>query len=159
MTGLFALLCLLFAARFALPGYFRPIVDQPPEGKFRSLAGAGIGFFSGLAGVGGGILTNVVMTLSGMSMHKSIGRAAAAGIVVGFPGTLVAALGPGSRGFGQWGSIDLSVWASIAPVQAAAAWLGARFAQRIGADNLSRVMGLTLLATGTVMLYSSLSDI
>ena len=29
-----------------------------------------------------GILTNIVMTLSGLPMHKSIGRAAAAGVVV-----------------------------------------------------------------------------
>jgi uncharacterized membrane protein YfcA len=80
MTGLFALLCLIFAARFAFPGRFAPIRDEPPSGAFPTIAGVTIGLSSGLAGVGGGILTNIVMTLAGMPMHKSIGRAAAAGV-------------------------------------------------------------------------------
>jgi len=37
--------------------------------------------FSGQAGVGGGILANIFMGLSGMPIHKSIGRAAAAASV------------------------------------------------------------------------------
>ena len=51
MTGLFALLCLLFAARFAFPGRFRPIMERTPGGRFPSVAGAAIGLSSGLAGV------------------------------------------------------------------------------------------------------------
>jgi hypothetical protein len=46
-------------------------------------------------------------------------------------------------------------WASIAPAQALAAWFGARLAQRIAADNLSRIIAVALLGTGAVMLYSS----
>ena len=79
MTGVFAVFCLAAAARFAMPGWFRPVADQPPKGSFCHIAGAGIGLVSGFAGVGGGILTNIVMAVSGMSMHKSIGRAAAVG--------------------------------------------------------------------------------
>src|SRR5262249_43345124 len=90
MTGIFSLLCLVFAARFAFPERFRPITEQPPAGGIRNIAAAAIGLFSGLAGVGGGILTNIVMSLSGISIRKSIGRAAAAGVVVGLPATIVA---------------------------------------------------------------------
>jgi uncharacterized protein len=74
MTGIFSLVCLIFAARFALPDRFAPIMERPPTGTLRSLAGGTIGLFSGLAGVGGGIMTNIVMTLSGVPMHKSVGR-------------------------------------------------------------------------------------
>jgi uncharacterized protein len=91
MTGLFALLCLIFAARFAFPSRFRPITEREPGGRFPIVAGAAIGLSSGLAGVGGGILTNIIMTFAGMPMHKSIGRAAAAGVVVSLPATIVAA--------------------------------------------------------------------
>lgn len=80
LTGVFALFCLTVAARFALPGWFKPLLDEPPRGRFCHIAGAGIGLVSGFAGVGGGILTNVVMTLVGVPMHKSIGRAAAGGV-------------------------------------------------------------------------------
>ncbi len=156
MTGAFSLLCLVFAARFAFPSRFRPLTTQPPEGSFRHLASASIGVVSGLAGVGGGIMTNIIMSLSGIPMHKCVGRAAAVGVVVSVPATIVAALGPGAHGVAQLGSIDLAVWACIAPTQAVAAWFGSRLAKHIDGDNLSRIMAVALLATGAVMLRSSL---
>ena len=128
MTTIFALLCLVFAIRFAFPQRFRPIADRPPGGAFRQIAGIGIGVSSGFAGIGGGILTNIVMTLSGLPMHKSIGRAAAAGVVVSVPATLAAALATKSNHPFEIGSIDLTMWACIAPAQAIAAWFGARLA-------------------------------
>jgi uncharacterized protein len=103
--------------------------ERSPAGGFPIIAGAAIGLSSGLAGVGGGILTNIIMTLAGMPMHKSIGRAAAVGVVVSLPATLVAAFAPGLSGQMRLGSIDLAVWASFAPAQALAAWLGARLAR------------------------------
>jgi uncharacterized protein len=157
MTGIFALLCLTFAVRFAFPSRFGPVLEQPPAGNFRRIAGTAIGLCSGLAGVGGGILTNIVMTLAGMPMHKSIGRAAAAGVVVSLPATLVAALASGASSPTRLGCIDLAVWASIAPAQTIAAWFGARLAQHVAPDNLSRVVAGALFATGTVMFYSSVA--
>jgi uncharacterized membrane protein YfcA len=55
------------------------------------------------------------------------------------------------------GSIDLAVWASIAPTQTIAAWFGARLAQHIGADNLTRIVAAALLATRAIMLYSNIA--
>ena len=156
MTGLFALLCLIFATRFAFPSRFAPMIDRTPSGGFSAIAGATIGFSSGLAG-GGGILTDTFMTLAGMPMHKSIGRAAAAGVVVSLPATIVAAFAPGASGPMRLGSIDLAVWASIAPAQALATWFGARLAQRVAADYLNRIMAIALLATGIVMLHFSVT--
>ena len=156
MTGAFSLVCLIFVARFAFPRRFAPITERPPTGTLRSLAGGTIGLFSGLAGVGGGIMTNIVMTLSGVPMHKSVGRAASVGVVVGLPATIVAALAPGAASAAELGSINLAVWASIAPAQAAAAWVGVRLAQRLAAPDLSRVMAIVLLMTGFTMLRASL---
>jgi uncharacterized membrane protein YfcA len=156
LTGMFAVFCLLVAVRFAAPERFQPIVYQPPGGGFRHVAGFGIGVVSGFAGVGGGILTNIVMAFSGMPMHRSIGRAAAAGVLVGLPATAVAAFGSVSHEAGQLGSINLPMWACIAPAQAAAAWLGAHLAQRIAADHLSRIFAVVLVATAAVMLRASL---
>jgi uncharacterized membrane protein YfcA len=157
LSGTFGLACVAFAVRFAAPGYFQPLVDRPPGGLFPMASGVVIGAVSGIAGIGGGILTNIVMTVSGMPMHKSIGRAAAAGIVVGVPATIVAALASESLDATAIGSIDLAIWLCIAPAQSAAAWFGAKLASRIGAAALSRLMALNLAATGTAMLYSSLS--
>ena len=156
MTAIFALLCLIFAVRFAFPWRFRPLAERPPGGAFRHLAGAGIGLSSGFAGIGGGILTNIVMTLSGLPMHKSIGRAAAAGVVVSVPATIAAALASKANHPLELGSIDITMWACIAPAQAAAAWLGARLAPVISAEHLSRIFATVLSVTGVTMLHSSL---
>jgi uncharacterized protein len=110
-----------------------------------------------LAGVGGGILTNIVMTITGMPMRKSIGRAAAAGVVVGLPATFVAAFASPASAPMRLGSIDLVVWLAIAPAQALTAWFGARLAQRIAGESLSRIMAVALLAIGAVMLHSSVT--
>jgi uncharacterized protein len=156
LIAVFAAFCLVVAVRFAAPSCFRPILAHPPSGNARRLAGIGIGLVSGFAGVGGGIMTNIVMSLSGISMHKSIGRAAAAGVVVGAPATIVAAFGPAPADPAQIGSINLAIWACIAPTQAGAAWIGAQLAQYASADTLSRVFAVSLAATGTVMLRTSL---
>jgi uncharacterized protein len=156
LTGVFALFCLGVAVRFAAPGWFKPVLDVPPDGRVRYIAASAIGVVSGLAGVGGGILTNVVMTMTGMSIHKSIGRAAAAGVVVSIPATLVAAFGSISSDPGTLGCINLPMWACIAAAQAVSALGGARLAQHIAGEHLSRLLAGALLATGLVMLHSSM---
>jgi uncharacterized membrane protein YfcA len=157
MTAIFALLCLVFAVRFAFPQRFGPLGERPPGGAFRHLGAAGIGLSSGFAGIGGGILTNIVMTLSGLPMHKSIGRAAAAGVVVSVPATIAAALASKANHPMELGSIDITMWVCIAPAQAAAAWVGARLAPVLSAELLSRVFAAALSATGVTMLHSSLT--
>ncbi len=121
------------------------------------MAAASIGLSSGFAGIGGGILTNIVMTLHGLPMHKSIGRAAAAGVVVSVPATIAAALASKANHPMELGSIDITMWACIAPAQAAAAWLGARLAPALSAELLSRVFATALSVTGVTMLHSSLT--
>jgi hypothetical protein len=71
-----------------------------------------------------------------------ISTLAAAGVVGSLPATLVAAFASGGSAPTQLGSIDLAVWASVSPAQALAAWFGARLAQRVAADNLSRIMAV-----------------
>jgi len=138
------------------PGRFQQVGEKPRRAGFCHAAGLVIGSFSGLAGVGGGIMTNIIMSLSGLPMHRCVGRAAAVGVVVAAPATLVAAIGPGFGLPFHIGSIDLSALACIAPTQAAGALLGARLARRLAGENLSRIMAAALVATGVVMLRSSL---
>jgi hypothetical protein len=93
MTRLFALLCLIFAAKFAFPGRFRPITRLSRR-------------------------TNQSWPLQ----------------------------------------FDVAVWVSIAPAQAVTARFGALLAQRIAAEDLSRIMAIALLATGIVMRHSSVTS-
>jgi uncharacterized membrane protein YfcA len=155
LIGVFALFCLGVSIRFAAPTRFRPLCRKPPDGRLCHAAGMGIGLVSGFAGVGGGILTNIVMTLCGMPMHKSIGRAAAAGVAVSIPATIVAILASGPIGGTHAYGINWPIWLCIAPAQAVAAWVGAQLAQRVAGDQLSRIFAGALTITGFVMLRSS----
>jgi uncharacterized protein len=155
LTALFAVFCLVSAIRFAVPTWFHPICRRPPDGGFKHIAGVSIGLVSGFAGVGGGIMTNIVMNLCGLPMHKSIGRAAAAGVVVSLPATFVALIAAGPVVGAQLGQINWPILACIAPAQAAAAWFGAQLAQRIEGAGLSRIFSGALAITGIVMLRSS----
>jgi len=157
MSGTFGLVCVAFAVRFAVPAYFGLVLDRPPGGLFPMASGVVIGAVSGFAGIGGGILTNIVMTASGMPIHQSIGRSAAAGIVVGIPATIVAALASESLNTTAIGSIDLAVWLCIAPSQSIGAWFGAKLASGTSATILSRLMAANLAATGAAMIYSSVT--
>ncbi|MBV9825053.1 MAG: sulfite exporter TauE/SafE family protein [Alphaproteobacteria bacterium] len=156
MTGAFGLFCLLVAVRFGLPSKFRPWAEQPPGGGFCHVAGLSIGLVSGLAGVGGGIMTNIVMTFSGMPMHRSIGRAAAIGVVVSAPAVLVAFYESSTPHAGRIGDVDLCIWACIAPMQAIAAWFGSQLSSRIKAESLSLLFASALAVTGMVMLQSTI---
>ena len=101
----------------ALSGFRGPVcfsqtlspLSGPATGAFRHVAGVGIGLSSGFAGIGSGILTNIVMTLSGLPMHKSIGRAAAAGVVVSVPATIAAALASKANHALEIGSVDITM--------------------------------------------------
>lgn len=155
LSGIFGVFCLIFAVRFAAPSRFRPLLSRPPGGVFRVCSSVGIGAVSGFAGVGGGILTNVVMTLSGLPIHKSIGRAAAAGIVVSIPASIAAALASNAQDATAIGSIDVAIWLCIAPTQAVGAWFGAKLASRLDDAFLSQLLAVMLCATGASMLYSS----
>jgi uncharacterized protein len=53
MTAIFAVMCLVFAVRFAFPQRFHPIAEQPPGGRFRHMAAVVIGITSGFAGISG----------------------------------------------------------------------------------------------------------
>ncbi len=156
LIAVFAAFCFIAALRFAAPAKFQPIFAHPPGGTGRDIAGCLIGMISGFAGVGGGILTNVVMSLSGIPMHKSVGRAAAVGVVVALPATIIAAFGPVPEHGLQLGSINLVLWICIAPAQTAAAWIGAQLAQCVSANTLSRVFAASLAVTSVVMLRSTL---
>ena len=78
----------------------------------------------------------------------------AVGIVVSVPATLIAALATRSATNTQLGSIDLTLWACIAPAQAAAAWVGASLAARTSPRALSRIFSIVLALTGAAMLRS-----
>jgi uncharacterized membrane protein YfcA len=108
-----------------------------------------VGIVSGLTGVSGGSVTNMVLTLYGKTIHNAVATSAGVGIPLTIAGTLgyavaglpkLALLPPLSLGF-----ISLIGVALMAPVSSFAAGYGARLAHGLSKRQLEIAFGTFLL--------------
>ncbi len=160
LTGLFAVLALLMAAKLAfLPKELR-LADALPGPVPRAGIGLGIGGLSTMLGIGGGVMTVPVLTLSGVDMHRAVGTAAAVGFLIALPGTLgMMILGPEVDPGGPLitvGYVSLLGFLVMTPSTVLAAPWGARLAHRIDGTLLGRLFAAFLLVTAARMAWSLL---
>jgi hypothetical protein len=168
----FALTSIPFAAlggAMQLPGnYYRPLVGlvllyaawhflREPEPDDRPLktppkalalaAGAGLGFLSGLTGVGGGIFLSPLLLMAGWShMRESAGVAAAFILVNSIAGLL------GVMSHASALPEALPLWAIAA---LAGGWIGAGLgSKRLKSDTLQRLLAAVLAIAGMKMLLT-----
>lgn len=73
--------------------------ENMPKGPARAALGSGLGAFSSLLGIGGGTPAVLIMTMSGVNMHRAVATAAGFGTIIAVPG----AIGSMIAGFGQSG--------------------------------------------------------
>lgn len=106
------------------------------------------GLGSSLMGIGGGAITNMILPLHGVSMHRAVGTSAGVGVLISIPGALgyMAAgwprmdiLPPLSVGF-----VSLIGVALIAPTSAWIAPYGARLAHNLSKRTLEILFGIHL---------------
>lgn len=146
---------LVFATVAALVGLRMVFLPSPPvlsDGvpgePWKSGAGFGIGLLSSLMGVGGGILNNIFMSLSGRPIHESVATSASVGVLISVPGALGFVLaGWGAEGLPalSFGYINLVAVAAVVPVSVFAAPVGARLAHALPARRLETAFGVFLL--------------
>jgi uncharacterized protein len=111
--------------------------------------GLTIGLSASLIGIGGGILSNMIMTFHGRAIHESIATSAGVGVMVSIPGALgymVAGwdrmgLPPFSIGF-----VSIAAVLTLMPTSFLAARLGARVAHHISRRRLELCFATYLLA-------------
>jgi uncharacterized membrane protein YfcA len=129
----------------------------PGPGPMRAMGGA-IGLFSSLMGIGGGNLSNMILTLYGRGIHQAIATSSGLGVVISIPGALgymaagwsqMAVLPPFSVGF-----VSLLGFALIAPVSMWLAPYGARLAHSIPKRRLEIAFGLFLLAVSARFIWN-----
>lgn len=134
--------------------------DRLPGRTAMVAYGFAIGLYSSLMGVGGGALSNIVLTLHGTSIHAAIGIGAGIGVLISIVGTIgyllaglsyQALLPPFSIGF-----VSLIGVVLMAPVSALAAPLGARFAHALPKRQLEIAFGIFLLLISARFLVSLL---
>ncbi|MEX0299075.1 MAG: sulfite exporter TauE/SafE family protein [Kordiimonas sp.] len=154
---LFAVLAGLLALKMLLPIDKLQLGERLPGGFFRFFNPAVIGFLSALKGIGGGSYSVPYMTIYGVPIHRAVGTAALAGIVISVSGGLgyllggwnIAGLPDGMAGF-----IHLHSAAIVAISAIVMAPIGAKVAHAIPKTVLSIIFGLFLVLATTRLLMS-----
>ena len=121
--------------------------DLPKRGVLR-FYGAVIGLVSALMGIGGGAVSNLVMTLHGVPIHRAVSTAAGVGVLIAIPGTLgyMAAgagrpdLPPDAIGF-----VSLATFALTIPTSLLTTRLGVSLAHALSRRTLETAFGVFLL--------------
>ena len=155
LAATFGVVTLAVALHMAFGRETWRLAAAPPAGALGALAGAGIGVFSAMLGLGAGTLGVTSLTLAGVPIHRAVGTAAGLGPWIAVPGAVAmvwagwgaAGLPPGSLGYVNAIGFALIVAASWL----AAPW-GARFAHAVSRLWLRRVFALFLALTSLRML-------
>lgn len=136
------------------------LADQMPDGWKRAGIGSGIGFFSAMVGVGGGVFGVLTMTLSGQGIHRAVGTSAGFGAAIGIPATILfmitghfshAELVPFSIGY-----VNIPGFVLISALTATMAPWGVKLAHALPAAGLRRAFAVLLVVVGGLMLRDAL---
>ena len=135
---LFVAVGLLTAARLIFRDRLPTLGQDVPRGLGLPY-GLTIGLSASLIGIGGGILSNMIMTFHGRTIHESVATSAGVGVMVSIPGALgyMAAgwdrmgLPPFSLGF-----VSIAAVLALMPTSFFAAKLGARLAHHVSKRRL-----------------------
>jgi uncharacterized membrane protein YfcA len=119
-----------------------------------------IGLASALMGIGGGAISNMLLTLHGKAIHNAVATSSGLGVLISIPGALsyiaagwpqMAVLPPLSIGF-----VSLLGFLLIAPTSTLVAPYGARLAHRLKKRTLEIAFGLFLVVVSLRFIWSIL---
>ena len=125
------------------------IGDRLPGKVPMSIFGVIIGVLSALMGIGGGVLSNMIMTFYGTPIHRSVATSSGVGVLISIPATLgyvyagwpkMDVLPPGSLGY-----ISLIGFALLIPTTVLAAPWGVKIAHALERRKLEVAFGIFLL--------------
>ena len=144
----FILVAVVNAAKLLLGGAgWRLREGLPGRGAMRVYGGV-IGVLSALMGIGGGAITNLVLTLHGVDIRRAISTAAGVGVLIALPGTVgYVAAGWGKPGLpaDALGYVSLLTFALTIPTTLLTTRLGVRLAHSLPKRVLETAFGLFLL--------------
>ena len=127
-----------------------------PRNPLVSSLPVGIGAVSTMMGIGGGVMSVMVLRLYNQPIHRAIGTAALFGLAIAVPGTaglVLAGWGDPRLPTGSVGFVSLLGFAAIAPMTVVSAPIGARLAHAFSEKVLNRLFALFLLiASGRLFL-------
>lgn len=156
---IFATFALIFGIRLLFNREHWRLGTKLPGNPWRAAIGLGIGFFSTLMGIGGGIMNSTFMTLYGRSLHQAVATSSGIGLLIALPGAigyLWAGWGNpylpvASTGFINWIAVGL-----VAPIALVVTPWGVAIAHRLSRRWLELGFGLFCLLV-SARFFASLS--
>jgi uncharacterized membrane protein YfcA len=150
----------LMSLNFLLPSVSGKVVsDTMPSGILRMGIAGGLGTFSSLLGIGGGVIAIMVMTLCGRTIHRAIATASGIGTLIAIPTTIGFALIGLKEGGLPWGSlgyVNVPATLAIASMSMLTAPLGVAAAHSLPAAPLKKIFGIYLVVISVIMFRGAL---
>ena len=153
----FAGLAGLLAIKMFLPLDRWRLGNGLPVSPLRRAGPSAIGFFSAVMGIGGGSFSVPYMTLFGVPIHRAVGTASLAGLVISLAGgASYLVVGHGVTGLPSWsvGFVHFPSAAAVAFGSILMAPVGAWAAHRIPKQGLSIIFGIFLIGATARLLMS-----
>lgn len=150
----------LMALNFLIPVFSGKVYwNQMPGGYVRAGIAGGLGAFSSLLGIGGGVIAIIVMTLCGKSIHRAIATAAGVGTLIAVPGMIgfiLIGLGEPGLPMGSLGFVNVPATIAITSTSIITAPYGVAVAHRLNPRALKITFGLYLLFVSYTMIMKGL---
>lgn len=156
LTLVFGIVALVVSANMMFRKDGAALADQLPGSPIKEVLGFLIGGVSVMMGIGGGTLGVPTLTLFNYPIRKAVGTAAAIGLIIAVPGTLLSIyFGWDAEGRPPFslGYVNLIGFFLIIPASTYAAPFGAKIAHAIDPSKLKLIFALFLGFTGLRMIY------
>lgn len=130
--------------------------DSLPSRPLLSAYGGVIGLSSALMGIGGGALSNLVMTLHGTPILRAVSTSAGVGVLIAVPGTLgyiLAGWGRPELPADALGFVWLAPLILVVPASLMTTGLGVRLAHHLTKKQLETAFGVFLLLVSARFLF------
>lgn len=133
------------------------VSEEMPGKPVMSIYGLVIGLLSSLMGIGGGALSNLVLSLYSTPIHRAVATSSGVGVLIAVPGTIgyiLAGWGKPGLPFDALGYVSLLGLILLLPTSMLTTRLGVRIAHRLEKRKLEVLFGLFLLAVCLRFVYA-----
>ncbi len=159
LKTVFTLITILFGLKFLIGYDIKGKTREAPAPLQRSkaiLTGTSIGTLSVLMGIGGGLFGNMLFTLMGYDIRRSVATSSGLGIIIGIAGVIgFIWAGADQTNLPPWslGYVSLIGAALMIPASALTVPLGVKLAHSIQPRRLEQIFGAYLVCVGLYILF------
>lgn len=132
------------------------LADDLPQGWGLRAYGGLVGLASALMGIGGGAISNLILTLHGRPIHQAVATSAAVGVLISVPGAIgyvLAGWGKAGLPVGSLGFVSGLAFLLIVPTTLLTTGIGVRLAHSLSRRHLELAFGLFLLAVSIRFMF------